>query len=597
SPISGRGVTSANELPAAPASVESPAVVFAGADAEALARLLGAPPSDLAEVVRSLDAHAIAAAESFENLLALATMRGIELHRYQLDTARRVLRVLRGRALLADEVGLGKTVEALLTLREYQVRGMVRRALVLVPAPLVRQWTGELASKAQLVPRTTDDPSLRESPELFWHGDGVVVASHALARSSRHAPLVQAVPWDMVIVDEAHHVKNRTTLSWKLVDALKSRFLLLLTATPIENDLEELYNLITLLKPGQFATPAVFRRQFVDTKNPTAPRNRERLRALLAEVMVRNTRAQSGLRLPPRFVTTATVEPLPEERALYEETLAFFRAHADDAGARLAASTLLLEAGSSPDALAGTLDRMISDHARSADSFRGALGPLAAAARRVKKTRKAERLVDLVRAHGGRALVFTRYRATLAHVCTALGEAGLAHVGFHGAMSGQEKHEAVERFRETPCAMVATDVGAEGQNLQFCNVLVNFDLPWNPMLIEQRIGRLHRMGQTEEVTVYNLCAQGTIEERVLDVLDRRLHLFELVVGEMDMVLGNVADERDLEERVLALYAAASTDEDISRGFDAIAEDIALARGRYDRTRAFDDALFGEDYEA
>ena len=123
----------------------------------------------------------------------------------------------------------------------------------------------------------------------FWRQDGIVVASLALARSSKNAAQVQATPWDLVIVDEAHHVKNRATAGWKLVDGIRSRFLLLLTATPIENDLEELYNLVTLLKPGQFATPAAFRKQFVDAKNPTSPKNREKLRALLSEVMIRNS--------------------------------------------------------------------------------------------------------------------------------------------------------------------------------------------------------------------------------------------------------------------------------------------------------------------
>src|SRR6185295_13983387 len=158
--------------------------------------------------------------------------------------------------------------------------------------------------------------------------EGVLVASLATARNPRHAADAQAEPWDLVIVDEAHHVKNRTTASFKLVDGLKSRYLLLLTATPIETELEELYNLVTLLKPGQFATPAAFRAQFVDKKDPLSPKNRERLRRLLAEVMVRNTRADSGLALPPRYVSTVAVAPLPEEGALYAEVIGFVRAYA-----------------------------------------------------------------------------------------------------------------------------------------------------------------------------------------------------------------------------------------------------------------------------
>ena len=228
-----------------------------------------------------LAAHALASAERFEELLALRLMTGVEPHEYQTETARRVLRSFRGRALLADEVGLGKTIEALMILREYQLRGAVRRALIVVPPALVGQWVGELREKAGITPRTTEDVAFRADAQGFWKGEGVVVASLATARSPRHVGAVQADPWDLVIVDEAHHVKNRATASFKLVDGLKSRFLLLLTATPIETELEELYNLVTLLKPGQFTTPAAFRAQFVDKKDPLSPRNRERLRARL----------------------------------------------------------------------------------------------------------------------------------------------------------------------------------------------------------------------------------------------------------------------------------------------------------------------------
>src|SRR5262249_15200593 len=159
---------------------------------------------------------------------------------------------------------------------------MVRRALVLTPPSLVRQWAGELSSKAGIELRSTEDADFRDDSVAFWSAPGVVVASIATARLPRHAPIVHAQAWDMVIVDEAHHVKNRSTVSFKRVDGLKSRFLLLLTATPIETNLEELYHLVTLLKPGQFATPAAFRARFVDPKDPLSLRNREKLRELLA---------------------------------------------------------------------------------------------------------------------------------------------------------------------------------------------------------------------------------------------------------------------------------------------------------------------------
>jgi hypothetical protein len=170
---------------------------------------------------------------------------------------------------------------------------------------------------------------------------------------------------------------------------VRSRFLLLLTATPIETELEELYQLVTLLEPGQFATPAAFRKRFVDPANPTSPKNREALRELLGEVMVRNTRASCGLKLPPRYVSTVVVEPADDERALYAAVMTALRA-ATEPRIRRAAGLLLLEAGSSPAAVRGTLDRLAGDASFAAVALAG----------RGQETRKGRALVDIVRTGG-----------------------------------------------------------------------------------------------------------------------------------------------------------------------------------------------------
>jgi SNF2 family DNA or RNA helicase len=541
----------------------------------------------LTELSLALRAHEMAAAEQFQELWSLGALCGADSHEYQIETVRRVLRVFRGRALLADEVGLGKTIEALMILREYQLRGLVRRALILTPPALVHHWRGELADKGGIVARTTLSGALRKDPQAFWAEQGVVVASLATARAERHAVEVTARQWDLVVVDEAHHVKNRRTLAWKLINEIKSRFLLLLTATPVETDLEELYNLVTLLKPGQFATPAAFRRQFVDAREPTSPRNRERLRALLGEVMVRNTRAQSGLKLPPRFVTTVVVEPTPAERDLYAAVVELTRRHAMETSTRRACATLLLEAGSAVAALRGTLERLLLAE-KYPEAFRSELAALAEGAGRVEVSRKDAALLELLRGSTDQALVFTRYRDSAAHLARLLREAGVDAVLFHGGLSAEEKQTALAHFRSGTRCLVATDVGGEGQNLQFCHLLVNYDLPWNPMVIEQRIGRLHRMGQLEPVRVFNLCARGTAEEKLLEVLDKRVHLFELVVGEMDMVLGNLADDRDLEDRILELYSLAAGDDEIQRGFENLAEELLRARTSYEKVRELDE---------
>ena len=562
--------------------ISAPGVRIEALDAGRLVALLEGPPCSLARLRHGIHAHRLAGAESFTELLSMARLVGVERHGYQIETVHRVLRTLRGRALLSDEVGLGKTIEALMVLLEYQLRGMAKRVLVLTPPALVPQWVGELATKAGISARTTE-----RDGDALWRGDGVVVASLATARMQRTAPTVQAEPWDLVIVDEAHRVKRRGSASWKLVDGLRSRFLLLLTATPIETELEELYQLVTLLKPGQFATPAAFRKRFVDPANPTSPKNREALRELLGEVMVRNTRASCGLKLPPRYVSTVVVEPADDEQALYAAAMTALRA-ATEPRARRMAGLLLLEAGSSPAAVRGTLDRLAGDASFAA----------VALAARGEETRKGRALVDIVRTGGAaQVLVFTRYRATARWLVDLLEKQRVTHAAVHGDLSGADKQVALAAFRAGEVqVLVSTDVGSEGHNLQHCHRLVNFDLPWNPMVIEQRIGRLHRFGQTTEVEVFNLCARGSMEERILGVLHDRVRLFELVVGEMDMVLGNVTDETDLEERLLALCAEAPTEAAVDDGLTALGDELLRARGRYDEIRELDQALFGKEFE-
>ena len=562
---------------------DPPMVRVEAMDTARLAQLVEGATSSLARLRHVVHAHRLAGAESFTDLLSLARLSGVERHVYQIETVHRVLRTLRGRALLSDEVGLGKTIEALMVLLEYQLRGMAKRVLVLAPPALVPQWVGELSSKANIAARTID-----QHGERVWQGDGVVVASLATARLQRTMPSVHAEPWDLVIVDEAHRVKRRGSASWKLVDGLRSRFLLLLTATPIETELEELYQLVTLLKPGQFATPAAFRRRFVDPSSPTSPKNREALRELLGEVMVRNTRASCGLKLPPRYVSTVVVEPTDAERALYGAAMTALR-DATEPRARRTAGLLLLEAGSSPAAVHATLAKLDRD------------GPFAAvtAAATLDDTRKGRALVEIVRAGGGaQLLVFTRYRATARWLADLLTRERVPHTAVHGELSSADKQGALAAFRAGDAqVLISTDVGSEGHNLQHCHRLVNFDLPWNPMVIEQRIGRLHRFGQTSEVEVFNLCARGSMEERILGVLHDRVRLFELVVGEMDMVLGNVSDEADLEERLLALCAEAPSDAAVEAGLSALGDELLRARGRYEEVRELDQALFGKEFEA
>ena len=547
----------------------------------------------------NLAAMELSLAGGFETLLCLPLLRGVEHYPFQIRTALQVMRGMRGRALLCDEVGLGKTIEAGLILKEYLVRGLARKVLILTPPALVGQWREELRDKFGLNFVTHEDPAFRALGPAAWEQCGFVLASLHTAKSPANSAAIHRQTYDLVILDEAHHLRNRNSLNWKFANRIRSRFTLLLTATPVQNDLDELFNLITLLSPGQLRTPAQFRREFVERGDRRRPKNRTKLRELLMDVMVRNSRSQVSVALPPRRAATRRLELTPAERALYEAATRFVRAHygaqgGDDdgrAGRTFVARTLQAEAGSSAAALHSTLLAM-----RERGTLAGpALEELCDAAAVVTASAKAEALIRLLRETADKVLVFTQYRETQRFLLRALEQAGVAAAEFSGALSAAEKDEQVVAFAGERRAMVSTDVGSEGRNLQFCHTLVNYDLPWNPMRIEQRVGRVHRIGQTEPVRIINLSARDTVEDHVLEVLDQKINMFELVVGEIGEILGNLEDEREFENIVFDLWAGAASNEEARRALDDLGSRLAEARHRYLAARAYDEELFGQEF--
>lgn len=531
-------------------------------------------------------------AQGFDELLCLPHLRGIETFWHQVETVRKVLKQFRGRVLLADEVGLGKTIEAGMALKEYILRGMVDRALVLTPASLVGQWREELEAKFDIPCASTHDPLLREDADGFWEQKRII-ASLAAARRKEHAERLRRQNFDIVIVDEAHHLRDRASASYKLVDSLNKRFLLLLSATPVQNDLVELYNLLTLLKPGIFKTLKEFKAAYMVPGKPRQPANPDRLRELMRGAMIRNTRAVVALKLPRRHAVTVRVDGASGEVEAYQELSALARElGAEGAGGshRLSLRHLLGAAGSSPAAAAAAVARMAGrqpkDKAWKALSARwGSLGVGG----------KEAALLDLLKRNPTeKKLVFVHYRETLTRLGDLLKEAGLSFASFHGGLSGPEKDAAIADFRDKAPVLLCTESGGEGRNIQFCNTLINFDVPWNPMAIEQRIGRIDRIGQQREVFVFNLVSRGTLEEQVLKLLDEKISMFELVVGEAGAILGGLEEDRDFAEMMLDAWLE-TTESGRSDAFDAIGRSLEEARHRHDGAKALDDALFGEDF--
>ncbi|MGI9023798.1 MAG: DEAD/DEAH box helicase, partial [Acidimicrobiales bacterium] len=467
---------------------------------------------------------------------------------------------------------------------------LARRALVLVPAGLVEQWQEELDRKfalpsvvAQARGWTPVEAVAGRSGHLGGMGEEpIVIASLASARRSPLRDAITSGQWDLVVVDEAHRVRNARSASGRLARSLRSRHLLLLTATPVENRLGDLHELVSLVRPGHLGTPAQFRARHGGGAGPDQARDLAALRTRLGDVMVRHRRSEVSLMLPGRLAHTRRVEPEADERELYGLVSERVRQEGRGASPSVAMGLRIVArlAGSSPPALAAGLEK------RGWDS-------LAARARDLGTTAKARALLDVLGSHRARkekVVVFTAFRHTLGFLSSLLSDAGHDVAVYHGGLSRREKEGAVQSFCETAEVLVTTEAAGEGRNLQFCHAMVNFDLPWNPMQIEQRLGRIHRIGQEHDVELTNLVARGTIEDRILGVLEAKINLFELVVGELDMILGRVDDDLDFESFVFAAHVASTDDGEFAQRMEALGDDLARARTEHLAGRSRNDDL-------
>lgn len=537
--------------------------------------------------------------QGFDELLCLPTLRDVEAYWYQTEAVRKVLKQFRGRVLLADEVGLGKTIEAGMALKEYLMRGMASRVLILTPATLVGQWQEEMQTKFDTEFATSYDPQLRRDPEAFWV-QSRVIASIATARRAEHFPHLAAQNYDLVIVDEAHHLKNRQTQNWKLVNALQKRFLLLLSATPVQNSLVELYNLLTLLKPGIFKTEKEFRQSYMTTGKPRVPANRDSMRDLMRDVMIRNTRSLVDVRLPLRHAVTVRLDAEASEAAAYAELNALVQEAytSESTSQRLALRHLLSSAGSTPATAARAIRRFVgkSNLTRTRAAWRDLAARYETLALRSPTVKERALIEVLNRNPDEKKVVFVHHHETLERLAGLIEQEAIPFARFEGTMSGPEKDESIARFQREVPLLLSTESGGEGRNLQFCNTLVNFDLPWNPMAIEQRIGRIHRIGQTREVFIFNMVVRGTLEEHVLRILDEKINMFELVVGEIGQILGEMDDEGEFAETVFKAWVE-TTEAERETAFAQIGERITQAKQQYEGVKQLDEELFGDEFVA
>jgi SNF2 family DNA or RNA helicase len=256
--------------------------------------------------------------------------------------------------------------------------------------------------------------------------------------------------------------------------------------------------------------------------------------------------------------------------------------------------SLQMALGSSPQAAAGTLSRL-SRQSRLTDPERTMFAELAERAAGLRENAKVARLLDLVGEFPDKMVIFTQFLATQEMLRERLAAAGHDVAVFSGGLSRMEKEAVIERFRGPVPLLLCSEVGSEGRNLQFAHAVCNFDLPWNPMKIEQRIGRLSRIGQQRDVHVFNLVSADTVEDAVLHLLDAKLAMFELVIGEIDMILGNLDEDKEFHDVVADVWAASDDEDDLRSRMEELGNRLLQAKEAYLRQRAHDDRLFGDRF--
>jgi len=522
---------------------------------------------------------------------------------HQQEGALKILRDLDGRALLADEVGLGKTITAGMVLKECIVRGFIKRALILTPPSLVSQWKEELENKFNLNFNIIEKESEWEHAKLAIASIDKVKNFDVKTDKFKHAK-AHEIYWDIVIIDEAHKLKDKKTYRWKFVDKLQKKRLLLLTATPFQNNLIELYNLLALLRRGHLGTLREFRENFMIDGNERRPLNPSELKRKLGEVMIRRRRGEiKGMNYMKRIPRIQSIELTAREKNAYDQIVNLLLSHyhdykGDTISTVLAIHSILPKITSSSRASMEFLENLIANPKYSKPTQEYARLILNNF-KTLEQDTKINALVDLVKEitdkdPKGKILIYTKHPATLKYISDILNKKNLKIVEFQGGLSADEKTKRIKEFSETAQIMISTDAGSEGLNFQFCSNLINYDLPWNPMSVEQRIGRLDRIGQKKNIKVYNLATKDTMEEHVVDLIINKMCCIGLIMGELPIILFNMGLDSSaksgsikFEEKLMQAFLESKNN--LSRfasEVDKVGEEIKEGISDYEKTKKY-----------
>ena len=497
----------------------------------------------------------------------LRTNENVSIYDHQILAALKVKNELGGTAILADEVGLGKTIEAGIIIKEFLSIGLAKKILILAPPSLLSQWKDELASKFDLDFITQQDESKFRGAE----NHDLLIMSHASAVYPKYRDSLMTPYWDLVIVDEAHSMKNANTHKHKFVKELSKRNLLLLTATPLQNNLEELYNLVELLRPGYLGTWNNFQQRYMLGKDSRSfnPIFKDELQRTLSELIIRTRREEvrKYIKFKDRIPNTKILEPTKDESLLYDSITDIVRSLYFEQEKSLPLMVYQRLASSSTDSSRRALYKMKMRKTITEERY----VELIKIADRIKTDSKMLDLLDIVKADASKFLIFTEFYATQDYIAGILTDNGYSITLFNGKMNFEEKNEAVRQFKQDKQIMISTSAGGEGQNFQFCHNVVNYDLPWNPMKVEQRIGRVHRIGQENDVNIFNYAMCGTIEGYILELLYTKINLFQMALGDMDLLFEDSWDAGS-SHTWFKEYMNAKTKNEIQNKFSALGDD-------------------------
>jgi len=628
------------------------------------------------------------ASDSPEKLAGALVDAQVDLNPHQIEAALFAFRSpFSNGALLADEVGLGKTIEAGLVLSQKWAERK-RRVLIITPSNLRKQWYQELTEKFFLPCRILESKSynsaIKQGQRCPFEGPDIVICSYQFAKGK--AAEIQALPWDLVVIDEAHRLRNvykpTNVIANTLKLALAGKDKLLLTATPLQNSLLELFGLVSFIDEYAFGDLKSFREQYVNLNQAHVF---DSLKDRLKPICHRTLRRQvlPYVRYTKRLPLVEPFNPAESEDKLYNLVSDYLRRDNLQAlpASQRSLMTLVLRKllASSTFAIAGALqtisarlraklvqqeplqaleEELSQDYEaleETAEEWNGEsegppgltqeeraaiereiveLDEFAKLALSIEQNAKGKALlVALKRAFAEaerlgaapKAVVFTESRRTQDYLLRVLADSPLAEgiVLFNGSNTDErskaiyvqwlERHEGTDRitgsrtadmrsalvdyFREQGQIMIATEAGAEGINLQFCSLVVNYDLPWNPQRIEQRIGRCHRYGQKHDVVVVNFLNQkNEADQRVFELLSEKFKLFEGVFGASDEVLGAIESGVDFEKRIAGIYQHCRTHDEISSAFDQLQVELkaqiseAMTRTRQQLLENFDEEV-------